>query len=137
MLDTYMINWSGQAIPSDEMMVMRRVAVQMRTVYDAKEVVFTHKICAGLTRFEKVGVFGAVGGLYFFGDFGAKNNQPNTVNFFIPRKALHLRTDMGMVVSQSMKLKNGEFVPDDYPEDIDEATAGGYGNLKITVREEL
>lgn len=136
MLGTYMINWSGQAIPTAEMFVMRRVAVAMRTIYGVKEVGFTHDICAGIVRFEKDGVFGATGGLFFFGDFGAKNDQSNTAEFFIPRNALHLRGGPGMVISQSLRREGDHFVSDGYPEDIDTGTATGVGKLKITVRKE-
>jgi len=132
----YMVNWSGQAIPSAEMMVMRRVAVMMRTVYGAKEVAFTHDICAGIVRFNHSGVFVHVGGLFFFGDFGAKNDQPNTVDFFIPRRALHNRGDQGIVVGQSYRVRDGRAVRDGYPDDVDQATARGAGKLKVIVREE-
>ena len=136
MLRTFMIDWSGQPIPVSEMMVMRRVAVEMRTIYGVKEVEFVHDICAGLVRFEKSGIFGATGGLFFFGDFGSKNNQPNSVNFFIPRFALHLHGELSMVIGQSMRLKGDRFVQDGYPDDIDEDVAKGTGKLKITVRQE-
>lgn len=53
MLGTYLVNWSGQPIPAPEMMVMRRVAVEMRTIFDAKEVGFVHDICEGIVRYEK------------------------------------------------------------------------------------
>ena len=136
MLDTFLVNWSGQPIPPAEMMVMWRVAVEMRTIHGVKEVGFTHDICAGIVRYEKSGIFGAVGGLFFFGDFGSKNDQPNTVDFFIPRHALHMRGGPGMVVGQSMRRQGGKFVSDGYPEDIDEAVASGAGKLKVTVRVE-
>ena len=136
MLDTYLVNWSGQRIPADEMMVMRRTAVEMRTIHGVKEVGFSHELCAGICTYQKTGVFGAVGGLFFFGDFGSKNDQPNTVHFFIPRAALHIRGDLGLVISQSMKLHDGSFVSDGYPEDIDESVAKGAGKLRITVRQE-
>ncbi len=136
MLDTFLVNWSGQLIPTDEMMVMRRVAVQMRTIYEAKEVEFVHDICAEIVRYEKTGVFGAVGGLYFFGDFGAKNEQPNTVDFFIPRGALHHRGNIGVVVSQAIRFNGSRYESEGYPEDVDEKIAQGAGKLKITIRQE-
>jgi len=136
MLSTYLVNWSGQPIPPQEMMVMRRVAVEMRTIHGVKEVEFVHDICGGIVRYEKPGIFGAVGGLFFWGDFGQKNNQPNTVNFFIPRFALHSRGDPGMVVSMRTRLTEGKWVQDGYPEDVLEDIARGVGELKITVRKE-
>ena len=137
MLGTYLVNWSGQPIPAPEMMVMRRVAVEMRTIFDAKEVGFVHDICEGIVRYEKTAIFGAVGGLFFFGDFGSKNDQPNTVDFFIPRYALHLRGGEGMVVGQSARREGSRFEVDGYPEDIDSEIARGAGSLKITVRQEV
>ncbi len=136
MLGTYLVNWSGQPIPAPEMMVMRRVAVEMRTIHGVKEVEFVHDICAGICTYEKTAIFGAVGGLFFFGDFGAKNNQPNTVNFFIPRFALNMRRTPGMVVGQSMRLDGDTFVSEGYPEDIEDSVAKGAGKLKIIVRVE-
>jgi hypothetical protein len=136
MLSTYLVNWSGRPIPSAEMMVMRRVAVMMRTVHDAVEVEFIHDICAGLVHYEKSGVFGSVGGLFFFGDFGEKDGQPNTVDFFIPRRALHRSGDVGMVVGQRMKFTDDGFVSDGYPEDLDTDAARGAGKLKIIVRQQ-
>lgn len=132
----FMVNWSGQAIPTSEMMVMRRVALEMRTIFGAKEVEFVHDICAGIVRYEKAGIFGAVGGLFFFGDFGCRNNEPNTADFFVPRYALHTRRGFGMIVGQTMRREGNTFVSDGYPEDIDGATASGAGKLKITVRHE-
>jgi hypothetical protein len=82
MMDLFMVNWSGQPIPDQEMMVMRRVAIMMRTVYGATKVGFSHEICAGQVKYVKSGVYGAVGGHFFFGDLGAKNDMPNTVDFF-------------------------------------------------------
>lgn len=137
MLDLFMVNWSGQKIPDQEMMVMRRVAVEMRTIHGVKEVGFIHDVCAGIVRYEKAGIYGTVGGLFFFGDFGSKNDMPNTVDFFIPRFAMHKRSGSGMVVGQSMRLEGTRYVPDGYPEDIDQATASGAGKLKITVRQEV
>jgi hypothetical protein len=137
MFGTYLVNWSGQLIPAPEMMVMRRVAVEMRTIYDAKEVGFIHDVCEGIVRYEKTGIFGPVGGLFFFGDFGQRNGQPNTVDFFIPRFALHRRGDSGMMVGQAMRFHDGKLVPDGYPEDISPDIARGAGNLKITVRKEI
>ncbi len=135
-LNTYLINWSGHAIPDAEMMVMRRVAIEMKTIHGVAEVEFVHDICAGIVRFEKDGVFGAVGGLFFWGDFGAKNNQPNTVDFFIPRYALH-RREIGMVISQSFRREGNTYISSGYPEDVDEKTARGSGKLKVTVRREV
>ncbi len=137
MLGTYLVNWSGQSIPAPEMMVMRRVAVEMRTIFDAKDVGFVHDICEGIVRYEKNAIFGAVGGLFFFGDFGSKNDQPNTVDFFIPRYALHLRGGEGMVVGQSARREGSRFKVDGYPEDVDPDIARGAGRLKITVRQEV
>lgn len=136
MLGTFLVNWSGQPIPASEMMVMRRVAIEMRTIHGVKEVGFSHDICAGIVRYEKSGIFGAVGGLFFFGDFGARNDQPNTVDFFIPRYALHMRGGPGVIVGQSMRREGNKFVSNGYPDDIDEATASGAGKLQITVRQE-
>jgi len=136
MLRTYLVNWSGQPIPAPEMMVMRRVAVEMRTIFTAKEVGLVHDICAGIVRFEKASIYVAVGGLFFFGDFGARNNQPNTVDFFIPRSALRNRRDSGMFIAQQMRCEGGQYISDGYPEDIDEAIASGAGKLKITIRKE-
>lgn len=134
-MDTFLVNWSGQPIPPAEMMVMRRAAVEMRSIYAAKEIEFTHEICAGIVRFVGVGVFGAVGGMFFFGDFGSKNGQLNTVDFFIPRKALHSRGD-DLIVCQSMRYDGARFVPRGYPDDIDASVARGAGKMKITVRQE-
>lgn len=132
----FMVNWSGQSIPTAEMMVMRRVAVEMRAVHGVKEVGFVHDLCAGIVRYEKTGVYGASGGLFFFGDFGARNNQPNTVDFFIPRYALRKHSGPRIIIGQSMRREGNKFVSDGYPEDIDEDTASGAGKLKITVRRE-
>jgi hypothetical protein len=134
MLGTYLVNWSGQPIPAPEMMVMRRVAVEMRTIHGVKEVEFTHDICAGICTYQKTAIFGAVGGLFFLGDFGSRNNQPHTVNFFIPRYALNMRRTPGMIVGQSMRLVGDKWVSEDYPEDIEDSVAKGAGKLKLTVR---
>lgn len=134
MLQTYLVNWSGQPIPTPEMMVMRRVAVEMRTIHGVKEVEFVHDICAGICTYQKAGIFGSTGGLFFFGDFGSKNNQPNTVNFFIPRFALHAHRDLGMVVGQSMRWGKDALTSSGYPDDIEDSVAKGAGKLKLTVR---
>jgi len=118
------------------MMIMRRVAVEMRTVHGVKEVEFVHDKCAGICTYEKAGVFGAVGGLFFFGDFGSKNNKPNTVNFFIPRFALHTRRISGMVIGQPMRVSGDSLVSDGYPEDVEDSVALGEGKLKLTIRVE-
>ena len=136
MLGTYLINWSGQLVPAAEMMVMRRVAVEMRTIHGVKEVEFFHDICAGICIYSKTAVFWSVGGLFFDGDFGSKNNQPNKVHFFIPRFALHMRRTPGMVVGQHMRLEGDTFVPDGYPEDVEDSIAKGAGKLKLIVRVE-
>jgi hypothetical protein len=137
MFETYMVNWSGRPIPEPEMHVMRRVAVQMRTVFEAKEVSFTHEVCDGLVRFEKDGVFGSVGGLFFFGDFGEEEGRPNTVDFFIPRKQLHWRASDEIIIGQTSKFDGVSFVPLGLPDDISPETARGAGELKITVRKEV
>ncbi len=132
MLHTFIVNWSGQPIPTEEMMVMRRVAVEMRTIFSATEVTFVHERCEGLVRFLKEGVFGSVGGLFFFGDFGAKNDQPNTVDFFIPRHALRTRRTADMLlIMQTLRREGDAYVSEGYPE-----VAKGAGKLKITVRAE-
>ena len=136
MLETYMVNWSGQVIPAAEVLVMRRVAVEMKTIYGVKEVGFVHEICASIVRFEKDGIYGAVGGLFFFGDLGSKNDQPNTADFFIPRNALHRRRTPRVVIGQWYRREGNQIVTDAYPEDIAENIAKGAGVLKITVRKE-
>lgn len=132
-----MVNWSGQSIPSSEMLVMRRVAVMMRTVYGASEVTFSHDVCAGLVRFEKAGVYGAIGGLFFFGDFGAKNNTPNTVVFFIPRFALHRRLEDDAVITKvtyELAADGSGYTLLGYPEDVPQEIVHATGQLKIQVR---
>jgi hypothetical protein len=118
------------------MLVMRRVAVAMRTVYGVKEVSFTHDLCAGIVRYEKTGVFGAAGGLFFWGDFGAKNNQPNTVDFFIPRYALHDRSAPEMLVHNRYTVTPDSVTHSGYPDDVmvDECVTNG--KLKIVVRKD-
>jgi hypothetical protein len=131
-----LINWSGKPIPSAELLVLRRVAVSIRTVLQATRVEFTHDRCAGLVRFERAGVFGAVGGLFFFADLGAKDGQPNTTNFFVPRSMLHVRPEEGLVTSQSLRRAGDRFVPSDYPDDIEPEVAAGAGSLTVRVRED-
>ena len=136
MLGIFLVNCSGRPIPPTEMLVMRRVATEMRTIYGVKEVEFSHDICEGIVRYEHSGIFGTVGGLFFFGDFGEEEGRPNTVNFFIPRYALRWRGNEGMMVSQSMRSDGSGFSSEGYPEDIDPHIASGAGKLKIKVRQE-
>lgn len=137
MLGIYMVNWSGQPIPPAEMLVMRRVAIEMRVIHGVKEVGFSHDLCAGIVRFEKTGVYGAVDGLYFFGDLGSKNDQPNNAVFFIPHTALRLRERPGMIVANTLRFVGDRYVLEGYPEDIDEATVSGAGKISVTVRREV
>lgn len=131
-----MLNWSGRPIPDAELLVLRRVAVWMHTVLQAGKVEFTHDRCAGLVRFERRGVYGTVGGLFFFGDLGARDRQPCTTHFFVPRSMLYVRPEEGLVVSQRLGWRDGRVFPDSYPDDIDPEVASGGGKLKITVREQ-
>lgn len=136
MLDTYMVSWTGQPIPAAEQFVMRRVAVQMRTSLSATEVEFVHVLCEGIVRFVGTGVYGALGGLHFFGDLGKKNNKENTANFFIPRNVLRRKADEGIMIQQSFAIRGESVTPNGYPNDIDVETASGAGKLKIKVRKE-
>lgn len=136
MMDLFMVNWSGQPVPDQDMMVMRRVAIMMRTVYGATKVGFVHDICAGQVTYEKPGVYGAVGGHFFFGDFGAKNDMPNTVDFFIPRSSLRLQGSVGMVIHQTSRRQADGTMVFDYPEDVDPDIILARGKLKVSVLEE-
>jgi hypothetical protein len=135
-LDFMMVNWSGQPIPHAEMMVMRRVAVEMRTFHQARIVEFSHDICAGIVRFDKDGVFNAVGGSFFFGDFGAKNGKENTVVFFLPRRAFRRDEPPDFALMQSGYTDSDQWRPEGRPHLIDRSTAVGEGDLMIRVRHE-
>lgn len=128
-----MVNWSGQAIPTSEMMIMRRVAVEIISTPDITEIGFEHNSCAGIVRHTRACVYGGVGGQLFFGDFGAKNNQPNTVDFFLPRHTLH-RTKWSVLFEHTLRRVGDSFVSDGDPLEIDGHSASGSGRLIMTVR---
>ena len=136
MFDLYMMNWSGRPIPERERMVMRRAAVEMRTVHGVREVEFFHDACAGIVRYERDGLFVTKSGLFFHGTLDEKEGQPSTMDFFIPRSALHLRASDIIVVSQTLRIKDDQVMPVGYPDDIDERIASGAGTLRIKVRQE-
>ena len=113
-----MVNWSGQPVVAEHMLVMRAVAAQMLTgIIDAARVDFIHDLCEGRVTKKKRGIFGSTGGTFFFGDFGQVNEQPHTVEFFIPRGGAHHRfTSESLVISRTYDVLGNAI---GYPEDVD------------------
>ena len=99
---------------------MRAIAAQMLTgIIDATRVDFTHDLCEGRVTKKKRGVFGSTGGTFFFGDFGQVNEQPHTVDFFIPRGGEHHRfTSESLVIARTYDSGSNAM---GYPEDVDVA----------------
>lgn len=125
-----MVNWSGRPVVPEHMLVMRAVAAQMLTgIIDAMRVDFTHDLCEGRVTKKKRGVFGSMGGTFFLGDFGQVNDQPHTVDFFIPRGGEHHRfTSDSLVISHTYDAQ-GHMIG--YPADVDVA-AFRKGRIRIT-----
>lgn len=136
-MNLFMVNWSGAPIPDPEMMVLRRVAVLVQTgVYEATEVGFVHDICEGILKAKGVSVYGAVGGFFFFGDLGQRNGAPNDVDFFLPRRTLHLKAEDTMLTRVTHRLQGDRYAPEGYPDDVDSELMAARGNLRITIRKE-
>lgn len=136
MFEVLMMDWKGHPIPRAHMLVARRVAIMARGALQAIEVGFDHEICAGILYFQHIGIFGAIGGSFFFVDFGAANGQPNTAHFFIPRASMHIKSETGLVFEHALRLERNNIYASEFPDDVPNDEAGGAGRLKVIIRVE-
>jgi hypothetical protein len=135
MYGTMMVNWSGVPIPDQKILVLRRVAVLMRTSLQAEEVSFVHDVCSGFLTYEKSGLYGTVGGLFFKGELDAEGGQPQVAHFLIPHQMLHVRPEDGITIAHHWQRDGDQYVCD-YPDDVPPEMAAGLGGLKVTIRKE-
>jgi hypothetical protein len=103
------INWTGQALSGEQLLVLRNVAAKHMNEGRKNPVInFSHELCEGHVTRGKTGTFGMFGGTFFKADLGTVNGEPWTVDFMLPRGSEELVIDDGSVVISTRPLATGE-----------------------------
>jgi hypothetical protein len=104
------IDWNGQALSDEIMMVLRNVACHHLISEEKNPVIdFSHDLCEGRITRQGVGVYGTFGGTFFKAELGTVNGVPWTADFLIPRGSEYLTLHDDSVVMRSRPLHTGDW----------------------------
>lgn len=102
------INWTGQAVTPEQLLVLRNVAAtHLRKGRKNAVINFSHELCEGHITRGKEGLFGMFGGTFFKADLGTVKGEPWTVDFMLPRGSEELVLDDDSVVISTRSLATG------------------------------
>ena len=103
------INWTGQALTNEQLLVLRNVAAMHMNKGRKNPVInFSHHLCEGHITRVREGALGMFGGTFFKADLGTVNGEPWTVDFMLPRGSEHLVIGDDSVAISTRPLATGD-----------------------------
>jgi len=98
------INWTGQSVTSEQLLVLRNVAaLHLQQGRKDPVLTFSHELCEGQIIRGEEGIFGAFPGTFFEADLGLVKGERWTVKFLLPRGSERIAVnDDCLVVSTRM-----------------------------------
>lgn len=104
------VNWTAQALTSEQMLVMRNVAAQhLQMKKKFATVNFKHPLCEGQITRGKEGAFGMFGGTFFHANLGTVKGERWTMDFLLPRNSEWIDFGDDSVVISVRPLPGGDF----------------------------
>lgn len=108
--DLISINWTAQALSSEQLLVLRNVAAMvLKEGIKLAEVDFTHELVEGRLTRKSSGTFVAFAGTFFHAHLGKVRGEDWTVDFLIPKGSEYITIDEKSVVISSRPLAGKEF----------------------------